>query len=73
MLLNSANGYSPWLRYDYVELSKEDLVQVEPGFAGNFERVNEGPLDTGRDWYDLVIVSQVSTGYYLLKVETVIY
>ncbi|KAL3488130.1 hypothetical protein BJX62DRAFT_253516 [Aspergillus germanicus] len=56
MLCGSANGYCPWLRYDYVEFSKEGPVQVAPGFAGDFERVNEGPLDTGRDRYDLVIV-----------------
>ncbi|KAL3448770.1 hypothetical protein BJX65DRAFT_317305 [Aspergillus insuetus] len=55
----SANGYCPWMRYDYVKITKKGLIQVEPGFAGNFERVNEGLLDTGRDGYDLVIVSQL--------------
>ncbi|KAJ0424608.1 hypothetical protein BJY00DRAFT_326526 [Aspergillus carlsbadensis] len=59
MLSGSADGVCPWLRYDYVELSKEGLIQVEPGFAGDFERVNEIPLDLGREMYDLVIVSQL--------------
>ncbi|KAL2784041.1 hypothetical protein BJX66DRAFT_344395 [Aspergillus keveii] len=59
MLSGSANGYCPWLRYDYVEISEQGLVPVEPGFAADFERVNEGPLDLGRDRYDFVIVSQL--------------
>jgi hypothetical protein len=73
MLFGSANGCCPWLRYDYVKFTKEgDLVQVAPGFAGDFERVNESPIDLGRDSYDLATVSQVSTQYFLIPLSCIL-
>jgi hypothetical protein len=68
MLSGSRNGFCPWRRYDYVEISKEGLVQVDPGFAGDFERLNEDPLGLARERYDLVIVSQVRMEYFLILV-----
>ncbi|KAL2845826.1 hypothetical protein BJX68DRAFT_277264 [Aspergillus pseudodeflectus] len=72
MLSGSRNGYCPWLRYDYVEISKEGLVQVDPGFAGDFGRLNEDPLGLARERYDLVLVSQVSTEYFLVSVTCIL-
>jgi hypothetical protein len=72
MISGSRNGYCPWLRYDYVEISTEGFVQVDPGFAGDFEPLNGDPLGLARERYDLVLVSQVSMEYFLVSVTCIL-
>ncbi|KAL4935935.1 hypothetical protein BDV06DRAFT_233836 [Aspergillus oleicola] len=59
MLSGSTHDTWPWVRYDYVELSEEGLVQADPAFTDRFGGINKTPHDLGRHQHDLVIATQL--------------